>query len=169
MRWDKFTVMSQEAFQLAQRKAEDLGHQEVRPEHLLWVFLSQEENVVPAVLVKLGANPAKIRQDLEETLAKIPKVQGGEVYLSSSLRQLMNEAQKEADKLKDEYISTEHLLLAMLKERSSQAGRILEANGVSEDAVMKALASIRGTQRITDPSPKANTRRSRDTLARSLS
>ncbi len=154
MRWDKFTVMSQEAFQMAQRKAEDLGHQEVRPEHLLWAFLSQEENVVPAVLAKLGANPAKIRQDLEESLAKVPKVQGGEVYLSSSLRQVMNEAQKEADKLKDEYISTEHLLLAMLKDKSSQAGRILEANGAGEDAAMKALASIRGTQRITDPQPE---------------
>ncbi len=154
MRGDKFTVMSQEAFHLAQRKAEDLGHQEVRPEHLLWAFLSQEENVVPAVLAKLGANPAKIRRDLEEALAKMPKVHGGEVYLSSSLRQVMNEAQKEADKLKDEYISTEHLLMGMLKAMSGQAGRILEANGVSEDAVMKALASIRGTQRITDPQPE---------------
>jgi ATP-dependent Clp protease ATP-binding subunit ClpB len=154
MRWDKFTVMSQEAFQLAQSKAEDLGHQEVRPEHLLWVFLSQEENVVLAVLAKLGANLAGIRQDLEEALAKIPKVHGGEGYLSSSLRQVMNEAQKEADKLKDEYISTEHLLLAMLKDKSSQVSRILEANGASEDAVMKALASIRGTQRITDPQPE---------------
>jgi ATP-dependent Clp protease ATP-binding subunit ClpB len=154
MRWDKFTVMSQEAFQLAQSKAEDLGHQEVKPEHLLWVFLSQEENVVPAVLAKLGANLAGIRQDLEEALAKIPKVHGGEGYLSSSLRQVMNEAQKEADKLKDEYISTEHLLLAMLKDKSSQVSRILEANGASEDAVMKALASIRGTQRITDPQPE---------------
>ncbi|MDH7511980.1 MAG: ATP-dependent chaperone ClpB [Clostridiales bacterium] len=154
MRWDKFTVMSQEAFQLAQRKAEDLGHQEVRPEHLLWAFLSQEENVVPSVLAKLGANPAKIQRDLDEELTKMPKVHGGEVYLSSSLRQVMNEAKKEADKLKDEYISTEHLFLAMLRDKSSQAGRILEANGVSEDGVMKALASIRGTQRITDPQPE---------------
>ncbi len=154
MRWDKFTVMSQEALQLAQRKAEELGHQEVRPEHLLWAFLGQEENVVPALLAKLGVNVERIRKDLEEALARIPKVEGGEVYLSSGLRQVMNEAQKEADKLKDEYISTEHLLLAMLKDKSGQAGRILEANGASEESAMKALASIRGTQRVTDPQPE---------------
>ncbi|MBM3285024.1 MAG: AAA family ATPase, partial [Candidatus Aminicenantes bacterium] len=154
MRWDKFTVMSQEAFQMAQGKAEELGHQEVRPEHLLWSFLSQDGNIVPALLAKLGANPSRIRQELEKTLEKIPRVSGGEAYVSSALRQVMNEAQKEADKLKDEYISTEHLLLAMLKDGSSQAARILKENGVSEDAVLQALMSIRGTQRITDPQPE---------------
>jgi ATP-dependent Clp protease ATP-binding subunit ClpB len=154
MRWDKFTVMSQEAIQLAQSKAEEMGHQEVRPEHLLWSFLGQEENIVVAVLVKLGANVEKIREELDDILARMPKVQGGEVYLSSPLRQVLADAQKEADKLKDEYVSTEHLLLAMLKDRSSEASRVLAANGVREDAVLQALAAVRGTQRVTDPEPE---------------
>ena len=155
MRWDKFTVMSQEAFQIAQRKAEELGHPEIRPEHLLWSFLRQDGNIVPAVLAKLGANPAKILQDVERALEKIPRVSGGEAYVAASLRQIMNDAQKEADKLKDEYISTEHLLLAMLREKASPVSQILAENGVSEEGVLQALVSIRGTQRITDPQPEA--------------
>jgi len=154
MRWDKFTVISQEAFQAAQSKAEELGHQELRPEHLLWSFLNQEENIVVAVLAKLEVNTAKIGEDLEAYLNQLPKVEGGEVYFTSSLRRIMTEAQKEADKLKDEYISTEHIFLAILKDGSSEANKILEKNGVSEDAVLKALMSIRGSQRITDPQPE---------------
>jgi len=154
MRQDRFTVMSQEAFQAAQSKAEEMGHQDVRPEHLLWSFLAQDENIVVAALTKIGANRAKVQQDLERALERIPRVQGGEGYLSSSLRQVMSGAQKEADQLKDEYISTEHLFLAMLKDRSSEAARILEANGVTEEAVLQALMAIRGTQRVTDPQPE---------------
>jgi len=154
MKWDKFTVMSQDAFQLAQSKAEELGHQEIRPEHLLWIFLNQEENIVGSVLAKIGANIAKIRKDLEKALEKMPKVGGGEVYISPLLRQIMNDAQREADNLKDEYISTEHLFLALLKERSSEASQILRENGVSEDAVLQALQAIRGSQRVTDPQPE---------------
>jgi len=155
MKWDKFTVMSQEAFQLAQSKAEELGHQELKPEHLLWAFLNQKENIVISVLAKIGASPSKIRSDLERTLDKIPKVEGGgEVYLSPSMRRIMNDAQKEANKLKDEFISTEHLFLVILKESSSDACRILSENGVNEDVVLKALMAIRGTQRVTDPQPE---------------
>ncbi|MEW5902449.1 MAG: Clp protease N-terminal domain-containing protein, partial [Acidobacteriota bacterium] len=154
MRWDKFTVMSQEAFQAAQAKAEELEHQELRPEHLLWSFLNQEENVVVAVLAKLGVHVAGLRRSMEAVLDRMPKVRGGEVYMSSPLREIMNAAQKEADKLKDEYISTEHLLLAMIKEPSNEAGRLLMQNGVREDAFLQALAAIRGTQRITDPQPE---------------
>ncbi len=154
MKWDKFTVMSQEAIQAAQAKAEEMGHQEVRPEHLLWSFLDQEENIVGAVLSKIGADAARIRERLEESLRSVPQVQGAEAYVSSALRRAMTEAQKEADQLKDEYVSTEHLLLAMLKDKTSQAARLLEENGVREEAVLQALASLRGTQRITDPQPE---------------
>jgi len=155
MRWDRFTVMSQEAFQAGQSRAEELGHQELKPEHLLWAFLNQEENIINTILAKIGVNSPKILGELESVLDKMPKVKGGgEIYLSSSLRQIMNDAQKEADKLKDEYISTEHLFLAILKEGSSEAARILRENGVSEDSVLKALMAIRGTQRITDPQPE---------------
>ncbi len=159
MKWDKFTVMAQEAFQQAQSRAEELGNQELKPEHLLWAFLNQEENIVNSVLAKIGVNLSKIREDLKSSLDKIPKIEGGEeVYLSSSLRKIMANAQKEAEKLKDEFISTEHLFLALLKEKTCEASRILRENGVTEEAVLKALMSLRGTQRITDPQPEAKYR-----------
>lgn len=155
MKWDKYTVLSQEAFQLAQQKAEELGHQEIKPEHLLLAFLEQEENIINSILVKIGISPPKITEELGEVLAKMPKVEGGgEIYLSSALRQIMNGAQKEANKLKDDYVSTEHLFLALLKEGASDASRILKANGVTEDVVLKALMNIRGSQRVTDPQPE---------------
>jgi ATP-dependent Clp protease ATP-binding subunit ClpB len=155
MRWDKFTVMSQEAIQQAQAKAEESGHQEVRPEHLFWSFLNQEENIVNALLAKIGAPGAKIRSEIEDLLADMPRVSGGgESYLSSSLKEVLAAAEKEAEKLKDEYVSTEHLFLAMLKDQGSGVSRILRANGVAEDAVLKALASVRGSQRVTDAQPE---------------
>ena len=126
MKWDKFTVMAQEAFQQAQSRAEELGNQELKPEHLLWAFLNQEENIVNSVLAKIEVNPSKILEDLNSSLEKVPKVEGGgEVYLSSSLRKIMNNAQKEADKLKDEFISTEHLFIAVLMDKSYEASQIL--------------------------------------------
>lgn len=159
MKWDKFTVMAQEAFQQAQSRAEELGNQELKPEHLLWAFLNQEENIVNSVLAKIGVNLSKIREDLKSSVDKIPKIEGGEeVYLSSSLRKIMANAQKEAEKLKDEFISTEHLFLALLKEKTCEASRILRENGVTEEAVLKALMSLRGTQRITDSQPEAKYR-----------
>ena len=156
MKWDKFTVMAQDAFQMAQSRAEELGNPELKPEHLLWAFLNQEDNIVNSILGKLGINPSKILEDLGSELDKVPKIEGGgEVYLSSSMRKIMSSAQKEADKLKDEFISTEHLLLAILKEGSCMASRILTENGVTEDMLLKALMALRGSQRITDPQPEA--------------
>jgi ATP-dependent Clp protease ATP-binding subunit ClpB len=155
MKWDKYTVLSQEAFQLAQQKAEELGHQEIKPAHLLLAFLEQEENIVNSILAKIGISSRKITEELGDVLATLPKVEGGgELYLSSALRQVMNGAQKEAHKLKDDYISTEHLFLALLKEGANDAARILKANGVTEDVVLKALMNIRGSQRVTDPQPE---------------
>jgi ATP-dependent Clp protease ATP-binding subunit ClpB len=155
MRWDQLTVMSQEAIQKAQARAEEMGHQEVRPEHLLASFLAQDENIVNALLAKLGAPAAKIRAEVDAALARLPKVGGGgETTLSTALRQILDAAGKEAERLKDEYISTEHLFLALLKDAKSEASRILRANGVVEDAVLKALAAVRGSQRVTDPEPE---------------
>jgi len=159
MKWDKFTVMSQEAFQLAQSRAGELGHQELKPIHLLWTFLNQEENVINSVLAKIGVNISKVREDLESALSKLPKIKGGgEAYISSPLRQVMNSARSEAEKLKDEYISTEHLFLAILKNDSTEASKILRENGVSEDVFLKALMVFRGTQRVTDPQPEGKYR-----------
>ncbi len=155
MKWDRYTLKSQEAFQQAQSKAQILDHQELRPEHLLWALLSQEESVVGALLTKIGANPSKIRNEIVKALEGMPKLKGSEeVYLSSSLRQILALAEKVAANLKDEYISTEHLLLSFLKEGSSEAYRILKENGVDEEKILQALMSIRGSQRITDPEPE---------------
>jgi ATP-dependent Clp protease ATP-binding subunit ClpB len=155
MRWDKFTVMSQEAIQKAQRRAEEMGHQDIRSEHLLWSFLAQDENIVNAILAKVGVPATKIRSDVDVALDRLPKVSGGgETSLSPALRQVLDAARKEADELKDEYVSTEHLFLAMLKDGKSEAARILRTNGVTEEAVLKALASVRGSQRVTDPQPE---------------
>jgi len=155
MKWDRMTRKSQEAFEQAQSKAQEWDHQELRPEHLLWAFLDQEENVVNAILAKIGVNLSKIRADVEEALEALPKVKGGgEVYLSSQLRQIISKAEKEAENLKDEYVSTEHLFLALLKETSTDVNRILKNNGVEEEAILKALMDVRGSQRVTDPEPE---------------
>jgi len=155
MRWDQFTVMSQEAIQKAQARAEEMGHQEIRPEHLLASFLDQDENIVNAILAKIGAPAAKIRADLDAALARLPKVGGGgETVMGPALRQILEEARKVAEQLKDEYVSTEHLFLAMRKDARNEASRILRENGVTEEAVLKALAAVRGTQRVTDPEPE---------------
>ncbi len=155
MRWERLTVMSQEAIQAAQRKAEELGHAEFGPEHLLWSFLAQEENIVGALLAKIGVDRDRLRGDLERALSRKPKVQGGETALSPALKAVLDQAEKEAEALKDEYISTEHLFLALLKDKSSDAARLLAKAGVKEEAVLQALAAVRGSQRVTDPQPEA--------------
>jgi len=159
MRWDKLTVMSQEALRLAQSKAEELGQAEIGPEHLLWAFLTQEDNIVVAVLAKIGANPSVLRGGLESNLAKKPKVRGGgPVTLSGGLQNIMAEAEREAEALKDEYVSTEHIVLALLKEGTSEAARLLKEHGVGGDEVLQALRSLRGSQRVSDPEPEGKFR-----------
>ena len=156
MRWDRLTAMSQEAFELAQSKARQLGHQELRPEHLLWSFLNQEGNIVNNFLSKLEINLSGLRQQLEKIINRFPRVQGGgDIYLSSQLRDVMGEAEKEAEKLKDEYVSTEHIFLAMLRLKSPDVSRLLSGFKIDEESVLKALMDIRGTQRITDPEPES--------------
>lgn len=156
MRWDRLTVMSQEAFQLAQAKALELGHQELRPEHLLWSFLAQEGNIVKNLLNKIEISPAELHQELNQVLNKLPRVEGGgEIYLSSQLGEVMAEAEKEAEKLKDEYISTEHIFLGMLHLKNLDINRLLSRFKIDENKVLKALMEIRGSQRITDPEPES--------------
>ncbi|MDI6848981.1 MAG: ATP-dependent chaperone ClpB [Candidatus Saccharicenans sp.] len=156
MRWDRLTVRLQEAFQQAQAKALELSHQELRPEHLLWSFLNQEENIIRGLLEKMEVNPSELNQELEKALTRLPGVQGGgEIYLSAELREVMNEAWKEAEKLKDEYLSTEHVFLAMLRLKNLGLQRLLQRFRIQEEDVLKALMAIRGNQRITDPEPES--------------
>ncbi|MBM3296806.1 MAG: ATP-dependent chaperone ClpB [Candidatus Aminicenantes bacterium] len=155
MSGEKLTVMSQDAFRLAQTRAEELGHQEVRTEHLLWSFLQQAENIVNSVLAKSGTDVGRLRSGLEALFEDIPRVSGGETYLAPDLRRLLVGARGEAEALKDEYVSTEHLLLAMFQEPTAPVGRLLKECGLGRDAVLGALQELRGSQRVTDPEPES--------------
>jgi ATP-dependent Clp protease ATP-binding subunit ClpB len=155
MRLDKFTVKAQEALQAAQSMADQHDHQAIEPEHLLVALLEQREGVVGPVLAKLGARPEAIQRELQAALGKLATVKGASGhYLGERTRQALDRAQAEAERLKDEYVSTEHLLLALAQERDGATGRVLTANGVSAEAIYKALVEIRGTQRVTDPNPE---------------
>src|SRR5213594_856050 len=155
MRLDKLTIKAQEALQAAQALADQQSHQAMEPEHLLAALLEQREGIVGPVLAKLGARPDAIQQALRAELAKLPAVRGGSgQYLGERTRLALERAQAEAQRLKDEYVSTEHLLIALAQDRDGAAGRVLAQNGVTAEAVYKALAEVRGTQRVTDPNPE---------------
>ncbi len=157
MQFDKFTVKSQESLQAAQTLAGQKGQQEMLPEHLLAVLLQQADGVIIPVLQKIGANPARIAAEVEKLLEQLPKVSGsgfGQVYASQRIRILLDQAFKEAAGMKDEYVSQEHLFLCIMGERGAKGAELLKANGVSKESFLRALADIRGSQRVTDPNPE---------------
>ena len=157
MQLDRFTIKSQEALQEAQRIACEHSHQEVDGEHLLLAMIGQAESLIPDLLEKIGVPAAKLQPDLEHELARRHKVQGitsTDLFLSPQLKQALDAAQTEAGKLKDEYISTEHLLLGLLDEASPSLKKIFQAHGLKRDVVLRALADLRGNQRVTDASPE---------------
>src|SRR5687768_6076987 len=155
MRMDKLTVKAQEAIQTAQSLADQHGHQAIEPEHVLAALLQQKEGVVGPLLAKLGARAQTVQGQLEAELARLPKVRGGSgQYLAERLRAMFDRAQGEAERLKDEYVSTEHLLIAIAQERDGAAGRALAAAGVTPDAIYRALVEVRGNQRVTDQNPE---------------
>ena len=155
IRFEKFTVKAQEAMQAAQSLADQHNHQSMEPEHLLLALLQQREGVVGPVLAKLGARPEVIQRALEQALERLPTVRGGggQHYLGERLRAALERAQAEAERLKDEYVSTEHLLWALAGERDG-VGRVLAQNGVTPDGIYKALKEVRGGQRVTDENPE---------------
>ena len=155
MRFDKFTIKSQELIQSAQSMASRFNNQQIEPEHLLSAMLAEREGVANSMLRKLGVSPGAIAQEATAALERLPKVTGaGEVYLSSRAKSVLERAFAEADKMKDEYVSIEHILLAVVDEKGGDARRILEKYGVRRDAILKVLMEIRGSQRITDPNPE---------------
>ncbi len=156
MRFDRFTIRGQEAVQNAIGVAEKNQNQQVEPEHLLVSMFEQEQGVVSAILGKVGANRQMIATELEAAIAKMPKVQGGQQYFSTRINKIFDEAQKEAEKMGDEYISTEHLLLTIADEKDGDAGRILRSNGVKVDEVRKAIEEMRGGSKITDQNAEDN-------------
>ncbi len=151
---DRFTLKSQEAIQAAQDLAREKQHQELQPEHLLMALLRQADGVVPPILQRGRVRPAQVEGKLQEALDRLPKVSGAEVYASPRLGKLFDAAWREAQALKDEYVSTEHLLLAAAEEREGQAGRILRDAGLTKENILILLQSIRGTNRVTDQEPE---------------
>src|SRR5947208_7343588 len=156
MNFNKLTVKAQEAVVDAQNLARGAGNPELTPEHLLLALLRQEGGIVPPILNKLGQNPATIETEVAAEASKFSKVGGAsaEPMIAPSLRKVFDAAFKSADDFKDEYVSTEHFLLAISQEKSTTAAKILSRHGIVPDAVLKALQSVRGTQRVTDPNPE---------------
>jgi ATP-dependent Clp protease ATP-binding subunit ClpB len=157
MRFDKFTFKAQEAIQQAQKLAEERQHQAIDVEHLLLALVEQAEGVVQPILNKLGVNPAQLAGTLKDALKRHPQVSAptpGQTYISPRLEKVLSGAMSEAERLKDDYVSTEHLLLTIADERGETVGRILRESGVTKDGIYAALQEIRGGQRVTDQTPE---------------
>jgi len=157
MRFEKFTIKAQEALQEAQTIAEKYEHQQVEPEHILTALTLQKDGIVIPMLKKLGVDPAAVLKQLEESLTKMPKVYGGgveQLYISPRSKKMLDQSFKEAERLKDEYVSTEHIFIALADEKGGEASRILSSLGVTKDTLYTVLVSIRGSQRVTDPNPE---------------
>lgn len=156
MRFDKFTIRGQEAIQEAIGLAEKAQNQQVEPEHILAAMLEQKEGVVRPILGKIGANAGAILGEINEAIERFPKVSGGQQYFSSRTNTIFQAAQKAAETMGDEYVSTEHLLLAIASEKTGDAGRILRSNGVTSEDLEKVINEMRGGSRITDPNAEEN-------------
>ena len=156
MRLERFTLRGQEAVRAAIEKAEVNQHQQVEPEHLLIAMLEQAEGIVRPLLAKIGANVQVVLNDVNAAIGRFPKVQGGSQYFSPRINQVFNTAQKQAEAMQDEYISTEHLLVAVADEKDGQAGIVLRQHGVNRDDLLKVIEQMRGGSRITDQSAEEN-------------
>ena len=156
MQFDKFTIKSQEAIQESQNIAERNGHQEIKPEHLLLPLLEQKDGVITPVLQKMGVTLASLKDDAKILIDNLPKVSGsgfGQVYASQPFKKVLDQSFSLASNMQDEYVSQEHLFLALLSEKGVVADT-LQRHGVTRDAFLQALVSIRGNQRVTDPNPE---------------
>ena len=152
---NKYTEKAQEAIAGAQQLADREGHPEITPEHLLLTLVEQQGGIVPEVLRMMNADPAALARDLRAELTRAARVHGGsQPTLSVRLRDVFNKAEDQARHMGDEYVSTEHLLLAIAAEHRSGAGRLLQQRGVTNDSVLKALTSIRGSQKVTSQNPE---------------
>ena len=157
MRFDKFTIKSQELIQNAQSLAARYNHQQIEPEHLLAAMLQEQKGITGAMLRKLGASPGEIDRAVAKAIEGIPQVSGGaagEAYISPRAKTVLEAAFAEATKMKDEYVSIEHILLALVDEKKGAAASILLKAGATRESILKVLQDIRGNQRITDPNPE---------------
>ncbi|HEY6303451.1 MAG TPA: ATP-dependent chaperone ClpB [Terriglobales bacterium] len=159
IRWDKFTVKSQEAVERANERASEHGNPELAPLHLLAALVEDKEGIVTPVLEKIGIGPPAVLSDIYREIEKLPKVSGSggaaQPAMSSQINRLLENAFKEADGFKDEYVSTEHMLLGLTDLKRDPAQELLARHGATHDAILKALTAVRGSQRITDQNPEA--------------
>jgi ATP-dependent Clp protease ATP-binding subunit ClpB len=156
IRWDKFTVKSQQAIQQAQSRAAELGNPEVQPVHLLLALIEDREGVIPSVLGKIGVPTERLEHDLHQIEDKLPRVAGAasQPGLGQALNKALEQAFREAANFKDEYVSTEHLLLGTAHAKGDPARDALLALGATHEAILKALTAVRGSQRVTDQNPE---------------
>jgi ATP-dependent Clp protease ATP-binding subunit ClpB len=156
LRFDKMTVKAQEAITQAQEVAAQHENQAIEPLHLLAALVHQQDGVVPPLLARLGIRSELLSQDLEREINRLPKVQGfGQQHMGRALNQVLERSFDEAEKFKDEYVSTEHLFLAIAGEDRDPAGKLLQKHGASHEAILQALAGVRGNQRVTSQNPEA--------------
>jgi ATP-dependent Clp protease ATP-binding subunit ClpB len=155
MRFDKFTIKSQELIQNSQNLATQHNNPQIEPEHLLGCMLREPEGIVNSMLKKLGASSGSVAQEVAQAIERLPKVdQPSDVYISTRTKSVLDAAFSEAAKMKDQYVSLEHILLAITDEKAGDAVKILAHHGVTRDSILKVLIDIRGSQRITDPNPE---------------
>jgi ATP-dependent Clp protease ATP-binding subunit ClpB len=157
IRWDKFTVKSQEAVQAASQLATENGNPEILPLHLLAALIEDKEGIIVPVLEKVGVPTAQLRTKAQDALGQLPKVSGSasQPGMSNALNKVFDQAFKEAQNFKDEYVSTEHLLLALANAKNDGAQLLLASMGATHEAILKSLTTVRGTQRVTDQNPEA--------------
>ena len=157
MRFDKFTIKSQELIQNAHALASQHNNQQIEPEHLMSAMLAEEEGIARAMLRKLGVSPNSVAQELALVIDKLPKISGsgmGDVHISQTTNDVLEAAFVEAAKMKDQYVSIEHIFLAISDKKDCKAAEILGRCGIKRESILKVLMDIRGSQRITDPNPE---------------
>ena len=155
MNFEKFTIKAQEAVSAAQQIAQEAEHQQLDGEHLALALIRQDDSLTPQLLQKVGVSLPRLETDLQTELQRRAKVSGAsQIYPSQDLQNVLTAATQEASKLKDDFTSTEHLLLGLIEKGGSSLKKILTAHGVRRDAVMKALVDVRGNQRVTDQNPE---------------
>src|SRR5512142_2901930 len=154
MKLDNYTQKSQEAILQAQQIAQDYHHQAIEPAHLLLALLSEDEGVVPAIVSRVAGSPQALRNEVQRELAGRPSIQGagGEVGLTPATSEELKAAERYAQGMQDDYVSSEHILLALTE---SPEGRRLASFGLTKDAILTALKSVRGSQRVTSQNPES--------------
>jgi len=163
MRFDRFTERAQEAAQRAAEIIQRYGHNQIDTEHILLALIEQPGGVIPQILEKLSVSPEALTERLDATLRASPKANifgggAGQIFITPRVKRIIDLANEEANRLKDEYISTEHIFLAILTERNTPAARILESAGLTRDRVYSAVQDLRGGQRVTDPQAESRYR-----------